>query len=485
MNAIYANDRALTAVDLSQLIPSRAAVACLSEESSRRLKVVALALLGQAGSQQLILACEDPDDPMLMERLSRHIPPSITPCLVKSMHGGLSAAITKSYAPMHSFEAMLSVFAVAYQTQSLLEKEPDYLVRLLESLLLEASVQRASDIHVSPDEIGLSFRLRVDGVLKTIGFSSLSLLNPIIVRIKVLASMDIAETRLPQDGQFSQLIEGQKVDFRVSTFPTLNGENTVLRVLSEQTMRHSLERLSLRPSMRKKLGDLVRRPDGLLLFCGPTGSGKSTTLYALLNELDQHTLNIMTLEDPVERSVAGIRQTNIDADRRLGFAQGVRALLRQDPDVLLIGEIRDSQSCSMALRAATTGHLVLSTVHAATVFTAITRLRELGVQGSLLASNLVAIASQRLVRKCCTWCSTGSTDCVYCQGTGFHGRQVVLELLIVDESLTRLIAADAPIQEIEKSVKDSSFVSLIDEAKELVAKGISTQDEFLRVLGCQ
>ncbi|MFK7855583.1 MAG: GspE/PulE family protein [Granulosicoccus sp.] len=484
MNVVYANDQAVTAVDLSQLIPSRAAIAYLSEESSRRLNVVALAVLRQEGNQRLVLACEDPHDVMLVERLRRHIPRSITPYLVKAMHGGLSTAIRKCYTPTHSFEAMLSACAAADQTHSLLEKEPDYWVRLLESLLLEACQQRASDIHVSPDQVGLSFRLRVDGVLKTVGFSSLSLLNPIIVRIKVLASLDIAETRLPQDGQFSQLIEGQKVDFRVSTFPTMNGENTVLRILSEQTMRHSLERLSLKPSMRKLLSELVRRPDGLLLFCGPTGSGKSTTLYSLLNELDQEALNIMTLEDPVERSVVGIRQTNIDADRQLGFAQGVRALLRQDPDVLLIGEIRDAQSCSMALRAANTGHLVLSTVHAATVFTAITRLRELGVQGALLASNLVAIASQRLVRKRCTCCSIDTTDCAYCQGTGFHGRQVILELLIVDESLSGLIAVDAPIQDIEKSARDRGFVSLRDEARELVDKGISTEGELLRVLGC-
>ena len=472
-------------VNLKNLIPSAAAVECLAETSARRLNVVPVALWIKQDQQQLVIACENPSDTTLKERLSKHIPKNIHPILVRSRVTDIGPAIVKCYQRSDSFQHMISVCNTVDRTEQNLAQQPDFLIRLIELLLVEASRLGASDIHVSPDDEVLYFRFRIDGVLKAVGHCHLSLLNPLLVRIKVMATLDIAETRHPQDGQFSQLIEGHIVDFRVSTFPTVQGENTVLRVLREQSMLNTLNSLALPQTVHRQLSELVRRPDGLILICGPTGAGKSTTLYALINELDRDELNIMTLEDPVERSVFGIRQTNIDADRQLDYGRGVRALLRQDPDVLLIGEIRDSQSCSMSLRAVTTGHLVLTTVHARSVFGALTRLRELGAQGSVLASNLLAVASQRLVRTRCCRCSGSNNACVHCYGIGFQGRKILLELLVVTPELVALIATDAPLAEIEMLAVSSGFVSMREQAYLLVDSGITTEDEVDRVLGRQ
>lgn len=476
---------ATNTVDLQHLIPSAAAVDCLTETTARRFNVVPVALWVEQEQQQLVIACENPADATLKARLRNHIPVNVDPVLVKSDVGDIRPAISRCYRATESFQGMISVCTSADVTKGVLQKKSDFLIRLFELLLLEASEQKASDIHISPDGDAVYFRFRIDGVLKTFGQSHLSLLNSLLVRIKVMASLDIAETRQPQDGQFSQLIEGHFVDFRVSTFPTVQGENTVIRVLREQSMLNTLDSLALPPSVQRRLGELVSRPDGLILICGPTGSGKSTTMHALLNELDRDALNIMTLEDPVERSVFGIRQTNIDADRTLDYAQGVRALLRQDPDVLLIGEIRDQQSCSVSLRAVTTGHLLLTTVHASSVFGAITRLRELGAQGAVLGANLLAVASQRLVRKCCHGCSAGSGMCVHCQGVGFKGRQVLLELLVITPQLAELIATDASLTEIKALAVASGFISLREHASLLIDSGVTTDDEVDRVLGRQ
>jgi len=473
-------------VSLQNFIVSAAAIECLSEASARRLNVVPVALWDKGGMQQLVIACEDPDDATLKERLGKHVPSGIHPVLVRSPSVDIGLALSRCYRASDSFSGMISACTTADATRQILQQHSDYLIRLIELMLVEAIQVDASDIHVSPDSELLMFRFRVDGVLTRVGQCHLSLLSALLVRIKVMANLDIAESRQPQDGQFSQLIEGHIVDFRVSTFPTVQGENTVLRILPEQSMLNSLDSLALPRNLNQQLSELVKRPDGLILVCGPTGAGKSTTLYALLNALDRDALNIMTLEDPVERPVSGIRQTNIDADRKLDYGHGVRSLLRQDPDVLLIGEVRDIESCSISLRAATTGHLVLTTLHASSVFGAITRLRELGARGSVLASNLVAIASQRLVRKRCpksrlVRCSV----CKQCQGVGYQGRQIVLELLVVSAEMARLIETDAPQEEIAALAVNSGFTSLRDQASLLVESGITTDDEVNRVLGAQ
>jgi general secretion pathway protein E/type IV pilus assembly protein PilB len=393
-------------------------------------------------------------------------------------------------------------------TAQVLSEQPDCLVYLLEWVLLCASRQGASDIHFSPDRLMLHIRFRVDGVMRCFDRVSNAVQSGLLVRIKILAGMDIAESRHPQDGQFTQLIDARDIDFRVSCFPTVAGQNTVIRLLDPQRRLDSLAGLNLPTTLHDNLAALVQRPDGLLVICGPTGSGKSTTLHALLNERDAQHLNIMTLEDPVEQMMPGIRQTSIDAAHGLDYAKGVRGLLRQDPDVLLIGEIRDADSCAMALRAVMSGHQVLTTVHATSALAGLSRLRELGALPSLLASNLVAIASQRLVRKCCTACAFEPVDaeeqvpvggdkhlldsdddeqvathCPHCNGSGYQGRQVIMELLIITPALATLIAQDASTQALATGALRDGFLPLWEQGQQLINQGVSRTDELERVLG--
>ncbi len=476
-------DKQQSVQTLQQLIPSPEASACLSEAAARRLQLVPLARRCDETQDSLLIACADPSDEAVAERLARHVPAGVTPVLVATDVMGIPHAINKCYANNATAGELLSLCRQPATAMQLLQRQPDAIVRLLESLLLAASRQRASDIHVSPEDQSLQVRFRVDGVLRYFSTLSRAVHNGLLVRIKILSSVDIAETRRPQDGQFSQFIDGNMIDFRVSCFPTVNGQNIVIRLLDSQCRYDTLQRLNLPSKIHRALAELAHRPEGLLVVCGPTGCGKSNTLHALIRERDASSLNIMTLEDPVEMSVAGIRQSNIDAEHAMDFAQGVRGLLRQDPDVLLIGEVRDTPSCAMALRAVMSGHQLLTTVHASSALAGLARLRELGALAGQLAENLMAIASQRLVRKFCPVCDGSATDCHSCQGSGYQGRQLIMELLLMNDALAALVAKGAGPQQLLDCARQHGFRTLREQGEQLVSQGITSEREIERVLG--
>lgn len=469
-------------VDLTRLVVSPDAIACLSEDNARRLLIVPLALIEQAEKKYLLMASLGVLNSGQQDRIRRHLGQHVQLKLVCADRDQLLATIDKCYQHEHDLDSLLAMCSVMSGIESRMESAGDYHIHLIEALLREACRRRVSDIHFSPVAEGLLIRFRVDGVLEVVTTLHKKVISGFNVRIKVLAQLDIAESRLPQDGQFNQYIDGNQVDFRVSVFPTVHGENIVLRVIKDQ-QAINLHSLCLSVDTNATIQRLLHRPDGMIVVCGPTGAGKSTTLFALLGEKDQTALNIMALEDPVEHRESGIRQSSIDPLRSFDYQQGVKAMLRQDPDVLLIGEVRDPGSCEMALRAATSGHQVLTTIHAANAHAALTRLRELDAQPHILAACLSAIIAQRLVRKICTVCYQQDQACNHCHGSGYYGRQAILEVLCVDEKIRQLIAKEADIAEIEAASWASGFISLRKQAQHWIDARIVSMEELNRVLG--
>lgn len=472
-------------VCLKNLIPSPEAVACLPELFARRLMCVPMALdvVGAERKKELLLASVQPSDVVLRERVIRQLPAEWSVRFVLADESDINPALEKCYSQSLQGRALLNSCLVNAPDADEQYIKTKSAAGIVEAVLLHAYRERASDVHLSRCTDGVRIRFRIDGVLNGRLMLRQEFYSELVGRMKILAHMDIAEARHPQDGQFSQLIDNELVDFRVSLFPTINGENIVIRVLRANATQSGIESLALPAPIQQKLLECLHKPNGLIVFCGPTGSGKSTSLHALLSELDRESLNIMTLEDPVETVSPGIQQTSIDASRSLGYAECLRALMRQDPDVLLLGEVRDSSSCQMTLRAVMTGHSVLTTVHANNAVGAIDRLIELGANRKAVASHLLCIAAQRLIRKRCFACEGVWSDCNVCGGSGFHGRQAVVELLVVTSTLSALISAEAAQQTIIDEAMRSGFVPLSVQADLLVRQGISTSQEVSRVLG--
>ena len=380
--------------------------------------------------------------------------------------------------------------------------------RMLDLVMMQAIRDRASDIHFEPDEKALRVRLRIDGFL----YESLTLPKPIqpalTSRIKILAEMDIAETRLPQDGNFNIKLEKRGFEIRVSTFPTIHGENVVLRILDQTSPLFKLEELGFSEDTLNQFKQLVRKTNGIILVTGPTGSGKTTTLYALLNMINSKDKNIITIEDPVEYRLALIRQTQINPKAGITFATGLRSILRQDPDIIMIGEIRDLETSEIAMQAALTGHLVLSTLHTNDAPEAISRLMDIGVEPYLISSCVIGVLAQRLVRTICPDCKVpyqvdpkGMIDlgeevtklkgpltlyrgkgCKNCKQSGFRGRTGIYELLLINEEIKKLISERASVQVIREIAKKAGgMVPLRGDGLKKVLKGITTMEEVDRV----
>ena len=390
------------------------------------------------------------------------------------------------------------------QTADLLDSDDDApVIKLINGLIAEAVKNRGSDIHVEPYESGLSVRLRIDGVLKETLNLPVKLAPLLVSRIKVMARLDIAEKRIPQDGRISLTIGGKAIDVRVSTLPSRHGERVVLRLLDRDQAHFDIADLGMEEKTRKRFEDIIREPNGIILVTGPTGSGKTTTLYAGLSLLNDKTRNILTVEDPVEYALEGVGQTQVNAKVGMTFAAGLRAMLRQDPDVVMVGEVRDVETAEIAVQASLTGHLVLSTVHTNSAVSAVTRLRDMGVEPFLLASTVKAILAQRLVRRLCSHCKTPieadtnakkllgqpiespliihkANGCSECNGTGYQGRVGLYELVIVDSALQELIHDDAREQEIADHAFKSSD-TLAENGFSQVLKGTTTIEEVLRV----
>src|SRR3954468_21713424 len=334
--------------------------------------------------------------------------------------------------------------------EDLLETSDDApIIRMLNALLTQAARDGASDIHIEPYERHSSVRFRVDGTLREVVQPNRALHAALISRLKIMAELDIAERRLPQDGRISLRIGGRAVDVRVSTLPSAHGERAVLRLLDKAESKFTLEGLGMSGDVLTKFDHLIKQPHGIILVTGPTGSGKTTTLYASLGRVDTAGTNVLTVEDPVEYELAGIGQTQVNAKIDLTFAKALRAILRQDPDVIMIGEIRDYETAQIAIQASLTGHLVLATLHTNDAPSAVTRLTDMGVEPFLLSSSLLGVLAQRLVRKVCTSCA--GAGCDVCGQTGYQGRTGIFELLVADETVQGLIHSKAAESELLKA----------------------------------
>ncbi|MFV0678920.1 GspE/PulE family protein [Ottowia sp.] len=364
--------------------------------------------------------------------------------------------------------------------EDLLEAADDApIIRMLNALLTQAARDGASDIHIEPYERHSSVRFRVDGTLREVVQPNRALHAALISRLKIMADLDIAEKRLPQDGRISLRLGTRAIDVRVSTIPNAHGERAVLRLLDKSQDKLSLEAVGMQGGVLAQFEQLIRQPHGIILVTGPTGSGKTTTLYASLARLDAHRNNIMTVEDPIEYDLPGVGQTQVNPRIELTFARALRAILRQDPDIVMIGEIRDIETAQIAIQASLTGHLVLATLHTNDATSAITRLTDMGVEPFLLSSSLLGVLAQRLVRKYCHSCH--GQGCDTCSHTGYQGRTGLFELLMVGDDIRAQIHAQEPEADIRASALSNGMSLMRQDGDRLVQEGITSQEEVLRV----
>ena len=376
--------------------------------------------------------------------------------------------------------------------EDLLETSDDApIIRMLNALLTQAARDGASDIHIEPYERHSSVRFRVDGTLREVVQPNRALHAALISRLKIMAELDISEKRLPQDGRISLRIGTRAVDVRVSTLPSAHGERAVLRLLDKSGAKLSLESVGMEGEALRRFVNLIAQPHGIILVTGPTGSGKTTTLYAALSRLDAGSGNIMTVEDPIEYELPGVGQTQVNARIDLTFAKALRAILRQDPDVIMIGEIRDFETAQIAIQASLTGHLVLATLHTNDAASAVTRLTDMGVEPFLLSSSLLGALAQRLVRKLCVHCREAEDTpegkvwrpkgCTECGMSGYQGRTGVFELLVTDDAIRAQIHNRASEAEIRNAALVAGMTLMRDDGERLVKSGVTSREELLRV----
>lgn len=422
--------------------------------------------------------------------------------LAKAYERGTDTAI-EAMEGMEEAADLAELISEMPMTEDLLESEDDApVIKLLNAILSEAIKQQSSDIHFETFEDRLCIRFRIDGVLREILQPPRVLAPLLISRLKVMAKLDIAEKRLPQDGRISLRIAGRAIDVRVSSIPTHYGERIVLRILDKQSAPLDLARLGMSEKTLSVLRQLIASPHGIILVTGPTGSGKTTTLYASLSELNDVSRNILTVEDPIEYYLPGIGQTQVNTKVDMTFARGLRAILRQDPDVVMVGEIRDLETAEMAVQASLTGHQVLSTLHTNSAIGAITRLRDMGVEPFLLSSTVIGVAAQRLVRVLCQHCKQArlasdkmqelmgmpgrefmihhAKGCAHCNESGYQGRTGLYEVIAVDERLRAMIHENASEAAMEMHAR-SQFPSMRQDGWERVISGETTVEEVLRV----
>ena len=388
-------------------------------------------------------------------------------------------------------------------TSAVRESEKPPIVKLVDLMLTLALKKRASDIHIEPEEDGLRIRYRIDGSLHDVFKIPKINQNAVLARIKIISNLDITENRLPQDGRFKVKYESKEIDFRVSGLPTTFGQKFVLRLLDKTNLSIGLDNLGFSANSLRIFKEAIAKPFGMILVTGPTGSGKSTTLYSVLNQLNTHDRNIITVEDPVEYQIEGITQIQVKPEIGLDFSSGLRSLLRQSPDVIMIGEIRDSETADIAIKAALTGQLVFSTLHTNDAISSITRLIDMGVEPFLVASSLIMLSAQRLCRKICVKCrkpteipadfleSIGFKEkvtfytalgCSYCNGTGFYGRIAILEVAMIDDTIREMIIRKKSLDEIKQyALENCGMITLRDDAFLKIKEGLTTLDEALRI----
>ncbi|MFC4787558.1 MULTISPECIES: GspE/PulE family protein [Giesbergeria] len=444
-------------------------------------------LLQDDGQQLLLCHSPTPDVSALSEVLRKYpavqlqaVDASILAQRISSAYAQSESSAATVVSEVESDADLSRMMQELPAVEDLLETADDApIIRMLNALLTQAARDGASDIHIEPYERHSSVRFRVDGTLREVVQPNRALHAALISRLKIMADLDISEKRLPQDGRISLRLGTRAIDVRVSTLPSAHGERAVLRLLDKTSEKISLEAVGMQGEVLARFEQLIAQPHGIILVTGPTGSGKTTTLYAALSRLDASQSNIMTVEDPIEYELPGIGQTQVNSKIDLTFAKALRAILRQDPDVIMIGEIRDFETAQIAIQASLTGHLVLATLHTNDAASAVTRLTDMGVEPFLLSSSLLGVLAQRLVRKLCTHC-TGK-GCDACGHTGYQGRTGVFELLTTTETIRAQIHQRAAEADIRAAAIASGMALMRDDGERLIAAGTTTREEVLRV----
>jgi general secretion pathway protein E/type IV pilus assembly protein PilB len=497
----------LQSVDLTQIVVDSMALKLVPRDFSKRHTVFPVALDREA--RKLIVALADTNNIVALDQLRAQLRGEFALETRLAGEGEIGRAIDQYYGHDFSIDGILHEIETGeIDYQSLQASGDAYsqpVVRLISALFADAVERAASDIHFEPEQSFLRIRYRIDGVLRQIRSLHKTYWPAMAVRIKVMAKMNIAETRAPQDGRISLMLTGRAVDFRVSSQATSHGENIVLRILDRQKGIVPLDGLGLEAGQLALLKKMIARPEGIILVTGPTGSGKTTTLYSVLNHINNDGLNIMTLEDPVEYPMTLIRQTSVNEAAKMDFGNGIRSLMRQDPDVILVGEIRDEDTATMAFRAAMTGHQVYSTLHTNSAVGAIPRLLDIGIVPDILAGNIIGVVAQRLVRRLCKHCkqayqaSAGecaivgarperaptlyrAVGCDQCDYQGYRGRMAIIELLKMDAELDELIAHRATGREMHKAAVAKGFRTLADDGVRRILDGSTSLEELMRVV---
>jgi len=494
-------------IDLAQVVADPEALKLVPQDFARRNRVLPIAY--DPAEQLLTVATTEIFNVVAMDQLRAVLGSQIEIKTQLAAEAQLEDRIDQFYGYELSVDGILKEIEtgeIDYESLQAVGGGDEYtqpMVRLVNALLVDAVKRGASDIHFEPEYAFLRIRYRIDGVLETVRSLHKTYLPGITVRVKVVSNMNIAETRAPQDGRLSLTLNGRPVDFRVSTQPTIYGENIVLRVLDREKSIISLDRMRLAKDALDKIELMLARPEGILIVTGPTGSGKTTTLYSLLAQVNDETVNIMTLEDPVEYPLTLMRQTSVSEVARMDFADGIRSIMRQDPDIILVGEVRDKETAEMAFRAAMTGHQVFTTLHTNSALGAFPRLLDIGIQPDIMAGNIIGIIAQRLVRVLCNHCKEAhapskeerlllgpmgdrvsylhrSVGCKNCDNKGYRGRTTVMELLLMDSDLNELVARRATTKELRTAALAKGFRSLASEGLQRVADGITSLAEVAR-----
>jgi general secretion pathway protein E/type IV pilus assembly protein PilB len=494
--------------DLTSLVVDAIALKLIPKDVAKRYRV--FPIVYERATDNLILAMSDTSNIVALDQISAMLVKGITisPLLVNE--SDIQRAIDQYYGFELSIDGILHEIETGEVNYASLgttsEEYSQPMVRLIDAILADAVQNGASDLHFEPEQSFLRIRYRIDGILRQIRSLHKSYWPAMAVRLKVMSNMNIAETRAPQDGRISIKFSGRQIDFRASAQPTTHGENFVLRVLDRQKGIVPLDGLGLGEDELNLLKLMIARPDGVILVTGPTGSGKTTTLYSILNHINTESVNIMTLEDPVEYPMNMIRQTSVNESAKMGFAEGIRSMMRQDPDIILVGEIRDKETAEMAFSAAMTGHQVYSTLHTNSAIGSIPRLLDIGVVPDIMAGNIIGIIAQRLVRRLCTACREAhvadeverrllgldeaappqtlyrAVGCDQCAHQGYKGRIAIIELLKMTPALDELVARRASSRELKTAAAAGGFHSLIDDGVRRVLQGVTTLEEVGRVV---
>jgi general secretion pathway protein E/type IV pilus assembly protein PilB len=495
------------AISLDGIVADSAALALIPKPLAKRHTLFPVSL--DPVLKELLIASADPNDIVAGDQIDALLAGKVKAIWRLASSTQIQAAIEQFYGHVLSIDGILHELETGnIDTASLAQNTGGYshpVVRLMDALLADATLRGASDIHFEPEPHFLRIRYRIDGVLRQVRVLHPRHWSAMVVRLKVMAGMNIAETRAPQDGRITLTISGRQVDYRAAAQPVVDGENFVLRVLDRARGLVAITGLGLSESQLTLLQLMLARPEGILLVTGPTGSGKTTTLYSILGHLNQEGVNIMTLEDPVEYPMPMVRQTSISEVAKMNFAEGIRSMMRQDPDVILVGEVRDHDTAEMAFRAAMTGHQVFSTLHTNSAIQTIPRLLDLNIKTNVLAGNVIGIVAQRLVRTLCPKCKEPDTPspveaqllgvgphesvtiyrpsgCPACEMQGYKGRMAIFELLKFDKGLDELIIKNSSINQMEQHAKNRGFVSMAEDGLRRVRDGLTTVDEVSRVV---